>query len=181
MAVCIFPAGLNFPSHIRVMEISELPAIFDCDEVWMITNQQFIIHRCVHVHCTILIRTTLADAFALSLWSYNHLIFLVVSAVSIINKCVPYQYGLNDKVYDLLAAPSTADSSSNTMRFNSFSSTASALYNAVPCEIKSISTLNKFKSALDSFLQSFPDTPPTPGYTGVNGNSLVEWVGGKSQ
>ncbi|CAL8278821.1 unnamed protein product [Arctogadus glacialis] len=72
-------------------------------------------------------------------------------------------------------------SSINTMRFQSFSSTASALYNAVPPDIKSIPTLDKFKAALDSFLHSVPDTPPTPGYTGANGNSLLEWAGSKSQ
>ena len=57
----------------------------------------------------------------------------------------------------------------------------SALYNAVPPDIKSIPTLEKFKAALDSFLHSVPDTPPTPGYTGANGNSLLEWAGSKSQ
>ena len=72
-------------------------------------------------------------------------------------------------------------SSINTMRFHSFSSTAAALYNAVPSEIKSIPTLTKFKAALDSFIQKFPDTPPTPGYTGANRNSLLEWAGGGSQ
>ena len=69
----------------------------------------------------------------------------------------------------------------NTMRFNSFSSSASAMYNILPKEIKSIPTLNEFKAALDSFIQSFPDTPPTPGYIAANGNSLVEWAGSSSQ
>ena len=68
-------------------------------------------------------------------------------------------------------------SSINTMRFNSFSSTASALFNTVPAEIKSISSLTMFKSALDKFLHTFPDTPPTPGYIGQNRNSLLEWAG----
>ena len=69
----------------------------------------------------------------------------------------------------------------NTMRFHSFSSTASALYNAVPREVKSIKTLIQFKAALDRFLNTIPDTPPTPGYIGVNGNSLLEWTGSKMQ
>ncbi len=72
-------------------------------------------------------------------------------------------------------------SSINTMRFHSFSSTAAALYNTVPSEIKSITTLTKFKAALDSYIHKFPDTPPTPGYIGANRNSLLEWVGGGSQ
>ena len=68
-------------------------------------------------------------------------------------------------------------SSINTLRFNSFASTASALYNVVPPHIKSLNTLTKFKSALDAFLKSFPDTPPTPGYIGQNSNSMLEWAG----
>ena len=69
----------------------------------------------------------------------------------------------------------------NTMRHNSFSSSASALFNVLPKDIKSIKTLNEFKAALDCYIQSFPDTPPTPGYTAANGNSLVEWAGSSSQ
>ena len=68
-------------------------------------------------------------------------------------------------------------SSINTMRFSSFASTASALYNVVPPLIKSLKLLTKFKSELDAFLKSIPDTPPTPGYIGQNNNSLLEWAG----
>ncbi|CAL8264830.1 unnamed protein product [Gadus morhua 'NCC'] len=67
-------------------------------------------------------------------------------------------------------------SSINTLRFNSFASRASALYNVVPPNIKSLTTLTTFKPALDVFLNSFPDTPPTPGYTGQNRNSVLEWA-----
>ncbi|CAL8314507.1 unnamed protein product [Boreogadus saida] len=52
-----------------------------------------------------------------------------------------------------------------------------ALYNVVPPNIKSLTTLTTFKPALDVFLNSFPDTPPTPGYTGQNRNSVLEWAG----
>ena len=72
-------------------------------------------------------------------------------------------------------------SSINTMIFNSFSSVAPALYNVVPANIKSITTLTRFKAALDKWLKSFPDTPPTPGYLGANKNSLLEWMGSKCQ
>ena len=72
-------------------------------------------------------------------------------------------------------------SSINTMIFNSFSSVAPALFNAVPAHIKSIPTLTSFKAALDKWLKSFPDTPPTPGYLGVNKNSLLEWTSSKCQ
>ena len=66
----------------------------------------------------------------------------------------------------------------NNLRFNSFASRASALYNVVPPAIKSLLTLTTFKPALDAFLNEFPDTPPTPGYTGQNRNSMLEWAGG---
>ncbi|XP_063682119.1 uncharacterized protein LOC134816990 [Bolinopsis microptera] len=66
----------------------------------------------------------------------------------------------------------------NNLRFNSFASRASALYNVVPPSIKSLLTLTTFKPALDAFLNEFPDTPPTPGYTGQNRNSMLEWAGG---
>jgi hypothetical protein len=72
-------------------------------------------------------------------------------------------------------------SSINTMRFYSFPSVASALFNVVPHDIKSIPTLERFKTRLDKFLQKFPDTPPTPGYIGANRNSLLEWAGGSVQ
>ena len=61
-------------------------------------------------------------------------------------------------------------SSINTMRFNSFTSVASGLFNVVPKNIKSIPTSERFKAALDKFIQAFPDTPPTPGYLGANRN-----------
>lgn len=72
-------------------------------------------------------------------------------------------------------------SSVNTMIFNSFPSTASALYNVVPPEVKAISTLIPFKRSLDHFLQSYPDTPPTPGYIAQNKNSMLEWAGSTSK
>ena len=94
---------------------------------------------------------------------------------------ISFQHSLRRGVTCIRPLGSSRYSSINTMRFHSFSSTASALYNAVPKEIKLSPTLNQFKSALDRFLHKFPDTPPTPGYTGVNGNSLLEWAGSKLQ
>ena len=69
----------------------------------------------------------------------------------------------------------------NSMRFHSFSSSATALFNTVPKEIKSIPLLTQFKAQLDRFIQKFPDTPPTPGYTAANGNSIVEWASSSQQ
>ncbi len=51
----------------------------------------------------------------------------------------------------------------NTRRFYSFPSV----------DIKSIYTVERFKTELDKFLHMFPDTPHTPGYIGANRNSLI--------
>ena len=67
-------------------------------------------------------------------------------------------------------------SSINTLVFHSFSSRGPALYNRVPLYVKEASTLLLFKSKLDNWLKSFPDTPPSPGYTAANNNSLMEWT-----
>ena len=36
-------------------------------------------------------------------------------------------------------------------------------------------TFNSFKRQLDKLLKQIPDTPPTPGYSRVNTNSILEW------
>ena len=67
----------------------------------------------------------------------------------------------------------------NTLLYNSFSSSGPAIYNVVPPHIKAIKSLDSFKSHLDKWLKSFPDTPPTPGYVAVNRNSIMEWTSSK--
>ena len=62
------------------------------------------------------------------------------------------------------------------MRKNSFASKASALFSIVPAHVQTLQKLEQFKSALDRFLRTIPDTPPTPNYIGVNNNSLLEWA-----
>ena len=82
--------------------------------------------------------------------------------------------------YTIILGPlgSSKYTSVNNLRINSFASRASALYNVVPPAIKSLLTLTTFKPALDAFLNEFRDTSPTPGYTGQNRNSMLEWAGG---
>ena len=94
---------------------------------------------------------------------------------------IVFQQSLRRGVTCVRPLGSSRYKSVNTMRFQSFSSTATALFNTVPKEVKTIPTLIQFKAALDRFLNTIPDTPPTPGYTGVNGNSLLEWAGSKTQ
>ena len=66
----------------------------------------------------------------------------------------------------------------STVRKNSFRSTGPALFNILPCVIKEASSLEQFKSRLDTFLKNIPDLPPTHGYPSLNRNTIVEWVSG---
>jgi len=38
-----------------------------------------------------------------------------------------------------------------------------------------VSILETFKVKLGGFLATYPDTPPVPGYTSANRNSLLDW------
>ena len=58
---------------------------------------------------------------------------------------------------------------------NSFGIKAARLWNLLPKSANETTTLESFKVALGKFLDTFPDTPPSRGYTAVNSNSLVEW------
>ena len=49
------------------------------------------------------------------------------------------------------------------------------LWNALPKSINIEPCFSKFKTELDQFLQSFPDEPPTRGYTPRNTNSILNW------
>ena len=68
-----------------------------------------------------------------------------------------------------------AQCSVSTDYYNSFGVRATRLWNLLPKGVNEISVLEPFKVALGNFLSSFPDTPPTKGYTATNGNSLLEW------
>ena len=68
-----------------------------------------------------------------------------------------------------------AQSSVSTHYHNSFGVKAARLWNLLPKRVNQKDTLASFKASLGEFLESFPDTPPTSGYTAVNNNSLVQW------
>ena len=63
-----------------------------------------------------------------------------------------------------------------TLQFHSFSSMGPMLFNRIPCIIRESTSLSAFKASLDEYLMNIPDTPPTPGYTPANSNSLLDWV-----
>ena len=50
------------------------------------------------------------------------------------------------------------------------------LFNRIPKTVKDKTTIETFKSSLDDYLMSLPDTPPTPGYVAANNNSVLDWT-----
>ena len=57
----------------------------------------------------------------------------------------------------------------------SFGVKAARLWNILPKDVNSLTTLESFKIALAEFIQKFPDKPPVKGYTPPNSNSLLDW------
>jgi hypothetical protein len=58
---------------------------------------------------------------------------------------------------------------------NSFKVKAGKLWNLLPNTVNTVTSLDQFKAALGKFLRKVPDTPPVPGYTSANRNSLLDW------
>ena len=52
---------------------------------------------------------------------------------------------------------------------------AAQLFNLLPANLRSIKKLDSFKIELGKVLEQYPDTPPVPGYTTTNDNSLLSW------
>ena len=63
-----------------------------------------------------------------------------------------------------------------TIRHNSFTSRAAALFNVIPKNVKMSKSLNIFKNNLDKYLKTLPDLPPIHGYTRVNTNTILDWA-----
>ena len=64
----------------------------------------------------------------------------------------------------------------NTAYDNFFKVKAAKLWNCLPNNVNSKTSLTSFKTKLDSFLFSVPDFPPVAGYTTNNSNSLMDWI-----
>ena len=56
---------------------------------------------------------------------------------------------------------------------SSFGVRAAQLWNIFPSDVSQLNSLESFKIGFGRFLEQFPDTPPVPGYTAVNNNSLL--------
>ena len=57
---------------------------------------------------------------------------------------------------------------------------AAQLFNLLPPDLRSTSTLESFKSGLGRVLEQYPDTPPVTGTSGINDNSLLSWNKGRT-
>ena len=68
-----------------------------------------------------------------------------------------------------------AQASVRTDYENSFKIKAARLLNSLPNSVNTLTTLSTFKAALGNYLMKIPDTPPVPGYTAANRNSLLDW------
>ncbi len=69
----------------------------------------------------------------------------------------------------------SAQKSCSSAYDNSFGVKAIRLWNILPKSVNSQKTLDLFKVSLGRFLDKFPDSPPVPGYTPPNSNSLLDW------
>ena len=58
---------------------------------------------------------------------------------------------------------------------DSFKIRASKLWNLLPKQNNTLTTLDQFKAELGGFIDKYPDTPPVTGYTASNRNSLLDW------
>ena len=110
--------------------------------------------------------------------------YILIHAWKIINKLSPndlcLEINTNKRlgtklIYPALKKKSTAAAS--TTYDCSFAVKAVQLWNILPKDINTATTLESFKTKLGGFLKTIPDNPPTVGYSTPNGNSLVDWKG----
>ena len=111
--------------------------------------------------------------------------YLIIHMWKIINGHAPndisvkhYQHnrlGVKCRIPDL---PNSAPRSAKTAYDHSFSVRGPQLWNILPREINSITSLDLFKRRMTQYIKdSYPDTPPVHGYTCANSNSLLDWAG----
>ncbi len=75
----------------------------------------------------------------------------------------------------ILSVNKNAQLSSQTNYDNSFRVRTAKLWNILPADLGTLKTLESLKIGHSRFLEQCPDTPPVPGHTAVNDNSLLSW------
>ena len=68
-----------------------------------------------------------------------------------------------------------ATQAATTVYENSFAVKAAQLWNLLPPEVNSKTTLISFKKALGKFMETIPDQPPTVGCATAKKNSMTDW------
>ena len=108
--------------------------------------------------------------------------FKIIHVWKLLNNCAPndinMQFYLHDRLGTRVQIPkfnAKAQKSCSSQYDNSFGIKAARLWNLLPKHVNQQETLDRFKVALGTFLDQFPDTPPVPGYTTTNSNSLLDW------
>ena len=108
--------------------------------------------------------------------------YMIIHMWKLLNGVVPNDIGVQFSspsrhgVLAKLPGLSRSSSSRNqTIYDNSFAMVGPQLWNLVPASVQSIADPQQFKVELSRFIATFPDKPPTKGYSRSNGNSLLDW------
>ena len=109
--------------------------------------------------------------------------YIIIHTWKIINSMAPNDIKMSFKLHQrrgikvkLPALNLKAQKSVITMYDNSFGVHAAKLWNILPRTVNTQTVLSTFKSELGTFLDRFPDLPPTDNYPSTNNNSLLEWT-----
>ena len=108
---------------------------------------------------------------------------MIVHVWKILNGLAPNDIKMEFKTHPRLGIKAVipelntkAQKSISTHYDNSFGVKAAKLWNILPKIANEKTALEHFKIALGDYIDKFPDTPPTKGYTARNRNSLLEWT-----
>ena len=108
--------------------------------------------------------------------------YIIIHTWKIFNETAPNNIGMSFKQHQrqgmkaIVPSFNTKSQSSVATHYdNSFGVKAARLWNILPKTVNEKTTLDSFKVALGNYIEKYPDTPPTKGYTATNNNSLLEW------
>ena len=110
--------------------------------------------------------------------------FIIITMWKILNKKCPNdieivfnnesRHGITAKLPPLSR---TSSARNQSLRDTSFSMIGPKLWNCLPNNLTVLTDFDKFKTDLTELLLSFPDKPPTSGYSSANHNSILDWKG----